>query len=101
MSAFVSSWNAASPPAQQRRAVMVSRIERLRALEGRAAEASAQSAARFAKRQQLLPRATLITPNRAEASRLLGWPEEGPSARAGAADHAQNEYLLSSPFQHP
>ena len=56
MSAFVSSWNAASPPAQERRAVMVSRIERLRALEGRAAEASAQSAARFAKRQQLLPR---------------------------------------------
>lgn len=27
-----------------------------------------------ALRQQLLPRATLITPNRAEAARLLGWP---------------------------
>lgn len=39
-----------------------------------------------ALRQQLLPRATLITPNRAEASRLLSLPEEGPSARAGAAD---------------
>ncbi|HOV20502.1 MAG TPA: carboxyl transferase domain-containing protein, partial [Ottowia sp.] len=56
MNAFVSSWNAASEAAQQRRSHMLARIERLRALEGRAAHASAQSAARFAKRHQLLPR---------------------------------------------
>ena len=56
MSAFQSSWNAASPQAEERRSAMLARIERLRALEDRAAHASAQAGPRFAKRHQLLPR---------------------------------------------
>ena len=56
MSAFQSSWNAASPQAAERRSAMLLRIERLRALEDRAAHASAKAGPRFAKRHQLLPR---------------------------------------------
>ena len=56
MTVFQSSWNAASPQAIERRAAMLARIERLRALEGRAAAESATAGARFAKRHQLLPR---------------------------------------------
>ena len=56
MSAFQSGWNAASPQAAERRSAMLARIERLRALEDRAAHASAQAGPRFAKRHQLLPR---------------------------------------------
>jgi len=56
MSAFPSSWNAASPQAAERRAAMLARIERLRALEDRAAGESAKAGARFARRRQLLPR---------------------------------------------
>ena len=56
MSAFPSSWNAASPQAAERRAAMLARIERLRALEDRAAGESAKAGARFARRHQLLPR---------------------------------------------
>ncbi len=56
MSAFQSSWNAASPQAAERRAAMLARIERLRALEDRTAHASAKAGPRFAKRHQLLPR---------------------------------------------
>ena len=56
MTVFQSSWNAASPQAIERRAAMLARIERLRALEDRAAAESAKAGARFAKRHQLLPR---------------------------------------------
>ncbi len=41
MTVFQSSWNAASPQAIERRAAMLARIERLRALEDRAAADSA------------------------------------------------------------
>ena len=56
MKAFASSWNPASAVAQQRQANMVARLAALRALEERAAQASANSQARFDKRGQLLPR---------------------------------------------
>jgi geranyl-CoA carboxylase beta subunit len=53
---FQSAWNAESRLALQRREAMLARIAALRALEGRAAQASAQSKAVFDKRGQLLPR---------------------------------------------
>ncbi|MGE0497509.1 MAG: acyl-CoA carboxylase subunit beta [Ramlibacter sp.] len=56
MSVLASSWNAQGEPARQRRAAMLARIEQLRALEDRAAQASARSKPVFEKRGQLLPR---------------------------------------------
>jgi geranyl-CoA carboxylase beta subunit len=56
MSGFESRWNPQSPVAQQRRTAMLARLDALRALEERAAHASAQSGPRFDKRGQLLPR---------------------------------------------
>ena len=56
MTVFTSSWNAASAAAQQRRDAMLARIAQLRALEDRAAQASARSRPVFDKRGQLLPR---------------------------------------------
>ena len=56
-SAFESSWNSQSPQAAQRREAMLQRIAQLRALEERAAQASARSQPVFDKRGQLLPRA--------------------------------------------
>jgi geranyl-CoA carboxylase beta subunit len=53
---FQSAWNAESSVALQRRDAMLARIAALRALEGRAARASAKSKAVFDKRGQLLPR---------------------------------------------
>ncbi len=53
---FASRWNAAGAQAQERREHMLARIGALRALEQRAADASAQVGPRFAKRHQLLPR---------------------------------------------
>lgn len=53
---FESSFNAHSAQAAQRREAMLARIGQLRALEERAAAASAQSAPVFHKRGQLLPR---------------------------------------------
>ncbi|MGM9425797.1 acyl-CoA carboxylase subunit beta [Hydrogenophaga sp. MI9] len=53
---FQSSFNPNSEQAAQRRAAMLERIALLRALEDRAAAASAQSAPVFHKRGQLLPR---------------------------------------------
>jgi len=53
---FQSAWNAESSVALQRRDAMLARIAALRALEGRAAQASAKSKAVFDKRGQLLPR---------------------------------------------
>ncbi|MGB7421867.1 MAG: carboxyl transferase domain-containing protein [Comamonas sp.] len=62
---FASRWNAAGAQAQERREHMLARIGALRALEQRAADASAQAGPRFARRHQLLPRervALLIDP---------------------------------------
>ena len=56
MGSFASSWNPVSDVARQRRAAMLDRIAHLRALEGRAAAASAKSRPVFDKRGQLLPR---------------------------------------------
>jgi geranyl-CoA carboxylase beta subunit len=56
MSRFESAFNAQSEAAQQRRAAMLERIAQLRALEDRAAQASAKSKPVFDKRGQLLPR---------------------------------------------
>ena len=56
MTRFETSFNAQSPAAQQRRAALLVRIDQLRALEDRAAQASAQSKPVFDKRGQLLPR---------------------------------------------
>jgi len=56
MSSFTSSWNSGGDVARQRRAAMLERIAQLRALEGRAAAASAKSKPVFDKRGQLLPR---------------------------------------------
>ncbi len=56
MSVFASSWNAQGPVAQARRAAMLERLAQLRALEDRAAQASARSKPVFDKRGQLLPR---------------------------------------------
>jgi geranyl-CoA carboxylase beta subunit len=56
MHTFESRWNAAGVQASERRAHMLARIAQLRALEQRAADASAQAGPRFARRHQLLPR---------------------------------------------
>jgi geranyl-CoA carboxylase beta subunit len=56
MGSFTSSWNAASEVARERRAAMLDRIAQMRALEERAAAASAKSKPVFDKRGQLLPR---------------------------------------------
>ncbi|RZJ21564.1 MAG: acyl-CoA carboxylase subunit beta, partial [Haliea sp.] len=56
MTVFQSSWNAQGPVALQRRDVMLARLAALRALEDRAAQASARSKPVFDKRGQLLPR---------------------------------------------
>jgi len=53
---FSSSFNPHSEQAQQRREAMLARITQLRALEDRAAQASAKSRPVFDKRGQLLPR---------------------------------------------
>ncbi|MDZ4187049.1 MAG: carboxyl transferase domain-containing protein [Hydrogenophaga sp.] len=59
MSRFESTWNPHSPQAQQRREAMLARVAQLRALEDRAAQASAKSKPVFDKRAQLLPRERL------------------------------------------
>ncbi len=56
MTVFASSWNAQSPLAAQRCEAMLVRLQQLRALEDRAAQASAKSKPVFDKRGQLLPR---------------------------------------------
>ncbi|MBC7377805.1 MAG: acyl-CoA carboxylase subunit beta, partial [Burkholderiaceae bacterium] len=56
MSVFASSWNAQGAAALQRREAMLARIAQLRALEDRAAQASAKSKPVFDRRGQLLPR---------------------------------------------
>lgn len=54
--AFASRFNPGAPDAQKRRAALAARLDALRALEGRAAAASARSLPQFEKRGQLLPR---------------------------------------------
>lgn len=54
--AFASRFNPGSAEAQSRRAASLARLEALRALEERAAAASARSLPQFEKRGQLLPR---------------------------------------------
>ncbi|MBU0587377.1 MAG: acyl-CoA carboxylase subunit beta [Gammaproteobacteria bacterium] len=56
MTTFQSAWNAQGAQALQRREAMLARIAALRALEDRAAQASAKSKPVFDKRGQLLPR---------------------------------------------
>src|SRR3954453_17219985 len=56
MSSFESSWNPDAEAARARSAAMRERIAKLRALEERAAAASAKSKPVFDKRGQLLPR---------------------------------------------
>ncbi len=56
MSRFESAWNAQSEAARTRRQAMLARIEAWRALEERAAQASAAARPVFDKRGQLLPR---------------------------------------------
>ncbi|RYX91711.1 MAG: acyl-CoA carboxylase subunit beta [Comamonadaceae bacterium] len=56
MTVFASSWNAQGAVAQSRRAGMLARIAQLRAIEDRAAQASAKSKPVFDRRGQLLPR---------------------------------------------
>jgi geranyl-CoA carboxylase beta subunit len=56
MSVYSSSWNAQGVAAMERRAHMLARIEQLRSIEDRAAQASAKSKPVFDKRGQLLPR---------------------------------------------
>jgi geranyl-CoA carboxylase beta subunit len=68
MTVFVSSWNAQGALARERRGVMLARIAQWRALEERAAAASAKSKPVFDKRGQLLPRervALLLDPGSA------------------------------------
>ena len=54
--AFASRFHSGAPDAQQRRAALAARLDALRALEERAAAASARSQPQFDKRGQLLPR---------------------------------------------
>ena len=56
MNRFQSSFNAQGEAAQTRRAAMLARIDAWRALEQRAADASAKARPQFDKRGQLLPR---------------------------------------------
>ena len=56
MTRFQSSFNAQGDAAQARRAAMLARIDAWRALEQRAADASAKAKPQFDKRGQLLPR---------------------------------------------
>ncbi|MBA3593767.1 MAG: acyl-CoA carboxylase subunit beta [Polaromonas sp.] len=56
MTIFQTAWNAQGSVAVQRRDAMLARIAALRALEGRATQASAKSKPVFDKRGQLLPR---------------------------------------------
>ena len=81
MGSFASSWNPAGELARERRAAMLDRIAQLRALEGRAAAASAKSKPVFDKRGQLLPRervALLLDPGTPYLTlcSLAGWLQD-------------------------
>ncbi|MDD0813126.1 carboxyl transferase domain-containing protein [Curvibacter sp. HBC28] len=83
MSHFESCWNPASPQALQARSALLERLVALRALEERAAAASARSQAVFDKRGQLLPRqrvALLLDPGRPwlPLATLAGYGQDTP-----------------------
>ncbi|HJV60660.1 MAG TPA: carboxyl transferase domain-containing protein, partial [Albitalea sp.] len=85
MTTFVSAWNAAGAAAQARRDAMLDRIQALRALEQRAADASAKSKPMFDRRGQLLPRervALLLDPGTPylPLASLAGWLQDTPDA---------------------
>jgi geranyl-CoA carboxylase beta subunit len=85
MSRFDSQWNAHSAQAPERSEAMLARIAQLRAIEGRAAQASAKSRPVFDKRGQLLPRerlALLLDPGAAflPLCSLAGYLQDTPDA---------------------
>ena len=73
---FASRFNPGSAEAQSRRAASLARLEALRALEERAAAASARSLPQFEKRGQLLPRqrVALLLDAGAPGCRCAPWP---------------------------
>ncbi|HEX6364043.1 MAG TPA: carboxyl transferase domain-containing protein [Albitalea sp.] len=78
MTRFVSAWDPQSQTAQSRRTAMLARIDALRTLERRAADASAKAAPVFQRRGQLLPReriALLLDPGAPwlPLATLAGW----------------------------
>jgi geranyl-CoA carboxylase beta subunit len=85
VSVFASAWNSRSAAAQARREAMLQRLAQLRAIEQRAADASAKSKPVFDKRGQLLPRERIGllldpgTPYLPLAS-LAGWLQDTPDA---------------------
>lgn len=83
MSVFVSAWNPQGAAAQARREAMLHRLGELRAIEQRAADASAKSKPVFDKRGQLLPReriALLLDPGTPylPLASLAGWLQDSP-----------------------
>lgn len=83
MSVFASAWNPRSATAQARRDAMLQRLAQLRAIEQRAADASAKSKPVFDKRGQLLPReriALLLDPGTPylPLASLAGWLQDSP-----------------------
>jgi geranyl-CoA carboxylase beta subunit len=85
MSLHVSTWNAQGDLALARRQAMLARIDRLRALEQRAADTSAKAKPLFDKRGQLLPRdriALLLDPGTPwlPLATLAGWLQDTPDA---------------------
>jgi geranyl-CoA carboxylase beta subunit len=85
VSIFVSSWNGRSEAAIARRQAMLQRLDMLRSLEQRAADASARSKPVFDKRGQLLPReriALLLDPGTPylPLASIAGWLQDTPDA---------------------
>ena len=85
MSAWVSAWNPYGETALARRRAMLARLDELRALEQRAADASARAKPVFDRRGQLLPRdriALLVDPGAPylPLSTLAGWLHDTPDA---------------------
>lgn len=87
MTVFTSSWNAQSPQALARRDAMLARLAALRALEDRAAQASARAKPMFDKRGQLLPRervALLLDPGAPflPLASIAGYMQDTPKPEA-------------------
>jgi len=86
VTAFASSWNPRSDAAVARRQAMLQRLDLLRSLEQRAADASAKSKPMFDKRGQLLPRervALLLDPGTPylPIASIAGWLQDVPDAQ--------------------
>jgi geranyl-CoA carboxylase beta subunit len=93
MTVFQSAWNGQGALALQRRDAMLARIAALRALEDRAAQASAKSRPVFDKRGQLLPRervALLLDPGTPylPICSLAGFMQDHKDAAASADAHS-------------